>query len=220
MAPQMFTRRRNRRPDTPDEIAADQLAQGLPPSGADAQFPTNLFDQQQQYPGQNFGSQDVNRFGTFDANWLFNQLANSTGMTAGLAPQVTGIYGDILGGRMPQAVQQLMAPVISQGIGNINAQMPTLARQAWDQLPPALAREAIMSQGDSRISGIANLMSGVYNNAYGSLLPAALQAGDPTRLAEQITNQGTAPWNIIGQLGSLGNQRFGIEQAGKAQKGK
>lgn len=205
----MGARRRNGRPDTPEELAENQGNGGMPFAPAVAGGGTNIFNQDQQFPGHNFGSNDIARNGTWLSNWLFNQLGNFSG----LAPQVAGIYGKILSGQMPQAVEQLTAPIISQGISKINAQMPTIWRQAEDQLPRALANEAKMSAMDSSISGIAGLMNNVYNSTYAPLLSSALQAGGP----ETVAQSGLASWQPVRDLGTFDLQRFSIEQMAKNQ---
>lgn len=106
------------------------------------------------------------------ANWLFSQYS-------GLTPQIAGIFGDVLSGKGPDVARQLMAPVIA----NIQGQVPTMMRQAEDNLSGGALALAKMNAIQTPVSAIAQMLPQVYSN----LIPAALDAQNvPMRTAQML----------------------------------
>lgn len=255
-------RRRNGRPDTPEERMADAIARGemAPQAGGG----NGIFNQPQVFPGENFGFNDITRAGTYLSDWYFNQmgdlynrnmglldrtgelynrgndlynrgnqlydkgwgvfdragslvdqgqnlfgrfdqLANDANIS-GLVKQVAGINSDVLGGRLPQAVDQIIEPYVNKGLSKINAGAATQFRQADDQLPRALAAVAKMEGMDARTREGAELQSNLYNTIAPQMLANAMAAGSPQQAANLLTAQG----NVLGQTGNLLGQQAGI----------
>lgn len=226
-----FQRRRNRRPDTPEELAADAAAQagtvGMDPATAPPPAGTvpgntgiNPFGEPQQFPGNNYGMQDTDRAGT----WYSNYILNSMQPFRALTPQATSLFSSVLGGNMPpvinQLVEQLTAPKIAENAAMMNSQVATGTRQALDTLPRAAAAEAIANLQQAPVAAGAQFRSnllgstlpGVFSSIYPQMLGAALGAAGP----ETALQSGLAAWQPLRDLGMFDLQQYGQEQAAKA----
>ena len=255
-----LARRRNGRPDTPDELYADAIARGEDPNTV-AGAGNSIFNRPQVYDGNNFGTQDWSRYFTWQANNAANQFGGLLNQGQDLYGQGQNLYNqfsqlgsdarlneqaanvarfntDVLSGRMPQAIAQIASPYIGRAAGTINAQADTAKRQALDQLPRGgLAAEAVMGANDSAIKGIAHVSGNLYNTLANAAMANALGGGNPAveaailgqqagvfgqqgnflgQLGNIIGQQNLVPGNLVSNLGSLLNQRYGIQQAGQA----
>ena len=184
----MTARRRNGRPDTSDEIAADSTQAPWWQGNT-----TNVWDLPAPYPGNNLGSNDFSRYGSN----LGNEIFNSLGQFTNLSPQIAAAYQQLLSGTTPSTIsgpisemqqylaglidpmasklEGLMAPTLARGVSAINAAAMTGNRQAEDTLPAGgLVSEAKMANADSAMRNIA----GLYGQAHDALFnPLAAAMG-------------------------------------------
>lgn len=113
------------------------------------------------------------------ANWLFSQFS-------GLTPQTADIFSSVLSGQAPAVAQQLMAPVIA----NIQGQVPTMMRQAEDNLSGGALALAKMNAIQSPVAAMAQVLPQIYQ----PLISGALEAGQNTPMRA---------WQILRDMGTI-----------------
>lgn len=160
--------------------------------------PKGLMDLPDFIPKDGISVGDVANKGGDLANWLFGQFA-------GLTPQVASIYEGVLQGHMPEVARQLLAPITTQLVSQINSQVPTAIRQLTDNLQGGALAEGIFNAINAPIPAIAQGLTQLLSSLYNPLVSGAMEAGQ---------NSPMRVWQVLRDIGLLRIQKKGVDASG------